>query len=528
MEVLNHTLAIDFGTSNSSVYLFKNHSEVLCDQTGSYLFPSYVEYSKNNIITGFAAKRNIGKSGKYVVSCVKRLIGLTYEEYELLDEKNIFGCEVVRGDDGFPYFVVSSDRKLVSCVDVAAELFKEMKSRADTYCDPRRFDSVYLTVPADYKPNQCDAICKAAEKAGLIVKKMIAEPSAAALSYLLDCKDQIGSQEKILVYDFGGGTFDASLLTYSPTKGINILGEEGNHCLGGNDVDLAIVRYVMKIAEKETNAVLIPPSNRAFKKFSLLKELCEEAKLSLFSSPSTDICLDEINPDFESFPLLPSSLDYCIEDVVNETITCVKKVIHDNHLSPGNIRHVFLVGGSSKLRLVRSILSKFFGENCDFPAIDPQHCVSLGAMKLLIQDSSNKNQNSQNQNLITSLTASYGIEISANEILILLRKGSVVPLTSHCYTFKTSYDYQNVVSMKIFQYSKTISSRENFTIVNKSECHELYSLDFSLQKQLPAGSYYIDIEFSFDIGGVLTVYCYEHSSHQLLYTCNYNPIYGSY
>ena len=103
MEVLNHTLAIDFGTSNSSVYLFKNHSEVLCDQTGSYLFPSYVEYSKNNIITGFAAKRNIGKSGKYVVSCVKRLIGLTYEEYELLDEKNIFGCEVVRGDDGFPF-----------------------------------------------------------------------------------------------------------------------------------------------------------------------------------------------------------------------------------------------------------------------------------------------------------------------------------------------------------------------------------------------------------------------------------------
>ena len=93
MEVLNHTLAIDFGTSNSSVYLFKNHSEVLCDQTGSYLFPSYVEYSKNNIITGFAAKRNIGKSGKYVVSCVKRLIGLTYEEYELLDKihsTNIF------------------------------------------------------------------------------------------------------------------------------------------------------------------------------------------------------------------------------------------------------------------------------------------------------------------------------------------------------------------------------------------------------------------------------------------------------
>lgn len=523
--LLDYTLAVDFGTSNSSVYVFKNGCEILCDQTGGYLFPSYVEYSKASIITGYAAKRSVGKPGKFVVSCVKRLIGLTYEEYEKLEEKDIFGCEVVKGDDGFPRFIVNNDNKQVSCIEVAAELFKEIKRRAEAYCDPRKFDSLYLTVPADYKPNQCDGICKAAELAGFKVKKMIAEPSAAALSYLLDCKEPIGSQEKILVYDFGGGTFDASLLTYNPSKGINILGEEGNHCLGGNDVDIAIMKYIIATAEKQKSDKLIPPSKNAFRKLNRLKSLCEDAKITLFSSSSVDIALEEVNDDFEAVVFLSSTLDYCIQSLIDKTIDCVKKVIYDNHLSPGNIRHVFLVGGSSKLRVIRKLLSKLFDTNCDFPTLDPQHCVALGAMKLLLQDSYNSNTA---QNLVTSLSASYGIEIDADKVLLLLRKGSVVPLTSCCYTFKTSTEHQDHVSMKIYQYSKSVKSKEKYTIVRKEQCHSIYDLHFSITKPASAGCYYIDIEFSFDIGGVLTVYCYEHTQHQLLYKCNYNPIYGSY
>lgn len=525
MSLLDHTLAIDFGTSNSSVYVMKNGCELLCDQMGTYLFPSFVEYTKKGVITGGAAKRNLGKPNKYVVACVKRLIGLTNEEYNQMKEKRVFGCEVVEGDDGYPRFVVSSDKNLVSCIEVASELFKEMKSRAEIYCEPRQFDSIYLTVPADYKPKQCDGICKAAEMAGFKVLKMIAEPSAAALSYLLDCNDSIGPKERILVYDFGGGTFDASLLTYNSSKGITIIGEEGNQRLGGNDVDMAILDYVTKTAEKTHNAILIPPSPRAFRKYNLLKSFCEDAKIVLFSATSTEVVLEEINDEFDPVVLLPSTLDHCIEDVVQKTIDCVSKVIQDNHLNPGNIRHVFLVGGSSQLKIIQKLLRNLLGENCNFPAIDPQHCVSLGAMKLLLQDASNSNVN---QNLVTSLSASYGIEINENEVLILLRKGSTAPLTSHCYTFQTTWDDQDYVSMWIYQCSKNIPIAKKNTCVKKEDCHPIYELSFALDKRILGGCSYIDIEFSFDIGGVLTVFCYDHFHHQLLYKCSYNPIYGSY
>lgn len=523
MDLIDHTLAVDFGTSNSSVYLKKNKLEALCDQTGSYLFPSFVEYTKTNIVTGFAAKRNLGKSGKFVVASVKRLIGLTYEEYEQLEEKNIFGCEIVQGDDGFPRFIVSNNNKLVSCIEVACELFKNIKERAEIYCEPRKFDYLYLTVPADYKPNQCDAICKAAELAGFKVKKMIAEPSAAALSYLLDSKDTIGPKEKILVYDFGGGTFDASLLTYSPSKGISILGEEGDDCLGGNDVDMEILRYITEVTEKKHGELLIPPSHRAFRKFTLLKSICEAAKEALYSCSSYEVVLDEVNSNFDPITFFPATLDFCIYNIIEKTVNCVKKVIEDNHLSPGNIRHVFLVGGSSKLKCIRKALQEFLGDQCNFPEIDPQHCVAYGAMKLLVKDALN-----QEQHLVTSLSASYGLEINDQEVLLMLKKGSKVPLTSCRYTFKTTIDFQENVSMKIYQYSKVVENKEKNLIVKKENCSAIFDLVFQLSPQHSAGNYFVDIEFSFDIGGVLTVYCYDHTHNQLLYKCNYNPIHGSY
>ena len=176
---MDTTLAIDFGTSNSVVFVYKQSAfEPLVSETGSFLFPSYVAYINGSAVTGDSAKGLMGKSGRFVVACVKRLIGQPYSYYEQLEHKDIFGCEVVCGEDGDPVFVVDEKGTQVTCVDVASELFKHYKHRAEMYCDPNKYDSVYLTVPADYSEAQCSKIKEAARRAGLTVKKLIAERKA--------------------------------------------------------------------------------------------------------------------------------------------------------------------------------------------------------------------------------------------------------------------------------------------------------------------------------------------------------------
>ena len=179
-------LAIDFGTTNSTACVFKGEkrtqlwNDQICEE---YLFPSFVEYTDKGVIVGNAAKLNMGKPGHFVVSCVKRLIGLRYDDYLKLEKKDIFGCEVVRGDDGYPYFVVSEDgSRRVNCIDVACELFKWIKENAERICG-RTFSKAYIGRPANFLDHQVKAICEAAEKAGLQVDKMLTEPTAAGLSW---------------------------------------------------------------------------------------------------------------------------------------------------------------------------------------------------------------------------------------------------------------------------------------------------------------------------------------------------------
>ena len=184
--IMEHTLAIDFGTTNSTVYLLRKGKPTILynsEMNGSSLFPSFVAYKEDEILTGYAAKALYGMEGQFVVSCVKRLIGLTYESYLKLEKKDIFGCEVVCGDDGYPYFVVSADgSRKVSCIDVACELFKWIKRSAETIAE-QEFTHAYVTRPANFRENQVTAIRDAARKAGLIIDMMINEPSAAAISW---------------------------------------------------------------------------------------------------------------------------------------------------------------------------------------------------------------------------------------------------------------------------------------------------------------------------------------------------------
>lgn len=518
---MDHTLAIDFGTSNSAAYIFKRKMEVLTDSNGNYLFPSYVMYNGDVAVIGNIAKINLGKPGKYVVASVKRLIGLRYEDYEKMDQKNIFGCEVVRGEDGYPRFVVNNQGGLRSCIEVASEIFKAIKKRADYYGSPNVYDEAYLTIPANFDARQCKAIKLAATLAGLTVRKLIAEPTAAALSYVLNSDLTFLPQEKMIVYDFGGGTFDASLLTYDESSGIQVLGENGdNHC-GGNDVDLALCEYIQNTVREEEHIELIPPSKSARRKSSRLRSMCENGKIMLQTSLSTDIDLSEVNDALDTFTITAATLGVIINPIIKRTIDCVVRLLENNDLQPGNISYVFLVGGSSKLASVTKSLQTLFGSSCQFPSVDPDHCVAFGAMCLLHSDCTNPKA------LQKSLSTSYGLGIGNGQVLIMLKKGCTLPLTSRYYTFTTTVERQQQVNMKIYQYSGNVDLTERFSMVSEKNCHYIFDLELSLLKKRIVAPAMIDITFSFDIGGVLCVRCFRHDNQELLYNEVFEPLSGT-
>ena len=521
---MDHTLAIDFGTSNSTVYVYKNNSfEALTDETGSSLFPSYVMYYNDRIVTGITAKKSMGRDGRFVVGSVKRLIGQPYSYYEQLKNKSIFGCEVVRGEDDYPYFVVSNNGMRVNCVDVACELFKEFKRRAEAYCNPRVFDAAYLTVPADYKDYQCNKIKEAARLAGLTIKKLITEPAAAALSWYYSQEDGFKNNSKFLVYDFGGGTFDVSLMKYSHEDGFVIVDQGGNPYLGGNDVDITLSEFIEQQYRNQYGTELIKKSKQALRKRSALKEKSEEIKLALFTQQCTDFDTSPFTGDELSIPVTQASFNRLIDPIVDKTLECVKLLLQRNHLQPGNISYFFMIGGSSQLTLVAEKTKKLF-RDCIFPQVNRQQCVANGAALMLLADYSGNRQTVKE-----IMSESIGLGIGEGKVLIMLKKGGKLPLTGKSYLFKTTLDNQKQVDMKIFKYNGDLKRDEPVNMIDEAVCRYIYDLNFVLPEVRPKGEYYIEIELSMEVGGVLTVTCYDPTSgRNTIYTQEYEAVYGSY
>ena len=229
MNDLESTLAIDFGTTNSVVFVYKSGKLEAVpagtyntdkNQQGSTLFPSYVEYSKNGVIVGGAAKNNFGRNNKFVVAAVKRIIGLSYTEYENLQEKSIFGCEVINGQDGYPKFVIDAEGNTKSPVEVASEIFKVLKKEADAYTN-RSYSKAYVTVPANFKDHQCRAIKEAAKLAGLEVLKLIKKFPGIKVPEIVEklrIKDLVVNSDKVR------NEIKRNLFNYIEYKGSNKTG----------------------------------------------------------------------------------------------------------------------------------------------------------------------------------------------------------------------------------------------------------------------------------------------------------------
>lgn len=511
-------LAIDFGTSNSVAYLLKNGNMIqVNDDSGSgiYSFPSIVAYQDGKVLTCTQAKQGKREGRlKYVVTCVKRAIGLKYEQFLQLPDQNVFGCDVVEGPDNKPRFIVSDDGMQKDCIEVAAEIFATIRKNAVRMCGKKEIDECYVTVPANYQDNQREDIKIAASKAGLTVTGIIPEPTAAAMSWCFNNESKLSTAEKMLVFDFGGGTLDISVIEYDGNGKFHVCVTDGNPRLGGSDVDMEVAKLVVEMAQDQENECFDPLNNRERVRF--LGD-CEDAKISLSSSDEAILDVTQYDDSMEkeykvTREQLASIFSKTLKNQIDE---CLNRILVGPSLARGVIKHVFMVGGSTRLIAVREYMRNMF--RCDFPKVNEESCVAEGALNVA------RINHGTSRQIKEQITYSYGLLSGEDQVVMLLNRGTRIPCDSGRFTFSTSVDYPKTIKSIIYQWNGT-KKEQGRVVKPRSECNEIKNYEFENPNPKPKGEQKFDIIFRLAVGGTLEVVCYDHSTNVELNRVAYSAL----
>ena len=535
-SAMQNTICIDFGTSNSSVYFYKNGKLIHLDtDQQSYLIPSYVMYEQGQAIVGYPAMRSFGRERYYVIAAVKRILGLNYDEYMSYGDPNIFGCEVKRGDDGMPYFVVDEKGTLKSAVEVASELFKAMKEQAERRMNPAKAEFAILTVPADYSTPRVQAIQRAAEMAGLKVTKFIREPTAAALSWCIPNASGSRKGDKFLIYDFGRGTFDVSCIECVGDYQFKVLSTKGLQGVGGNTIDSYLVDAVIEFMKKNG----IPIINRLEmertyqRKIYRLRWWCEESKKFLIGS--TVYAQDESeylkkNEDramiIDFSGMIPGGcdedektectidlpqFDSIIEPLINQTIECVKELLNELHLRPSDIGYVLMVGGSSKIHQTKRKMVELFPQS-EFPDVEKESCVSYGAALRMVSqyDKSSKVQ------VKDVLPCSYGMRFPSGVVLMVL-KGDEIPCESIPLHAVMKGDDEYIIT-SIYQYDGNVDKLRDVhhPLVNVIDSRKVHAVKIHNPNPQPGEKKKLELKLLVHEDGQLEMTCLDMNKGEML------------
>ena len=493
---MENTICIDFGARNSSVYFYKEGRLVHLDfDQSSYLLPSYVMYQQGQAVVGTAAMRSFGKDDCFVIGSVKEIIGLDYDDYLSYGNSGVFGCEVKKGDDGLPYFVIDEKGTLKSAVEVASELFKAMKEQASTRMNPDKTEFAFITVPADYSTPRVQAIQKAAEMAGLKVTKFIREPTAAALSWCIPNANTNRKGDKFLVYDFGGGTFDVSCIECVGDYQFKVLSTNGLKGVGGNTIDSYLVEAVIEDMKKNG----IPIINRLEReslyqrKIREMRRKCEASKRILIAG--TVYAQDEseylkknggqvMSIDFSGMipgggddeeatecTITLAQFDSITEPLIKQSIECVKDLLNELHLRPSDIGYVLMVGGSSKIHQTKRKMVELFPRS-EFPDVEKESCVSYGAALRMVSQY-DKNSKVQVKDL---LQCSYGMRFPTGVVLMVL-KGDEIPCESIPLHATMKGDDEYIIT-SIYQYDGNVDKLRDVhrPIVNVIDSRKVHAV----------------------------------------------------
>ena len=482
-------IGIDLGTTNSCVAVMEGDKpKVIENAEGARTTPSIVAFADDSeVLVGQSAKRQSVTNPTNTLFAVKRLIGRRFEDDVVQKDISMVPYKIVKADNGDAWVEVNGDKKAPP--QISAEVLKKMKKTAEDYLGESVTEAV-VTVPAYFNDSQRQATKDAGKLAGLDVKRIINEPTAAALAYGLD---KSGGDHVVAVYDLGGGTFDISIIEIADVDGetqFEVLSTNGDTFLGGEDFDLCLIDYLAQ-EFKKTNGVDLKGDPLAMQR---LKEAAEDAKIELSSSQQTEVNLpyitaDATGPKHLVVKLTRAKLESLVEDLVGRSLEPVKTALKDAGKSASQIDDVILVGGQTRMPLVQNKVSDFFGKE-PRRDVNPDEAVAMGAAiqgavlsgdvtDVLLLD-------------VTPLT--LGIETMGGVATPLIEKNTTIP-TKKSQIFSTADDNQSAVTIHVVQGERKQAAQ------NKS----LGRFDLSDIPPAPRGMPQIEVSFDIDANGILNV-----------------------